>query len=363
MNQTTHVAQNLKQQTRWAALGTGFRNFWVLGPAAGDHRAALRVGVSVALPVLLLMALSRHELIVYAVFGAFVGMYGRQEPHQLRIIHQSQAAVLLVGGASIGIVLSALQVPIWTLILVEAIVAGSGSLFADRFGLKPAGSFFCIFALGACASVPLQIHWWVAVLICAGSALIAMLVGFSVWADNRGWKRGASRTRSPFTAPAMLTHALRYTLAVGLAGTLAYLLGIGHPYWAMAAAAVPLAAETLGARLHRGVHRMVGTTVGVGLTALILLPDPVAWVLSLTVVILQFPTELFMTRHYALAMVFFTPLILIMTHLAAPSDPGTMMIDRTVETIIGAIIGMAIAVSIREPRMAKLSTQQRSAVA
>lgn len=336
-----------------AAMLDGFRSFWVLGPAAGDHRAALRVGVSVALPVLLLLALSRHELIMYAVFGAFVGMYGRLEPHQLRVIHQSQAAVLLVGGATIGIVLSALQVPTWTLIVVEAGIAGLGSLFADRFGLKPAGSFFCIFALGACASVPLQVHWWIAALICAGSAALAMLVGFSGWVDARGWVRGATRTRSPFTAPAMLTHALRYTTAVGTAGALAYLIGIGHPYWAMAAAAVPLAAETLGARIHRGIHRMVGTTVGVGLTAMILLPDPPIWVLGLAVVLLQFPTELFMTRHYALAMVFFTPLILLMTYLAAPSNPETMMIDRTIETIVGAAIGMLVAVGIREPARAK----------
>lgn len=354
----THAARtpdDIQRQTPVASARAGFRAFWVLGPAAGDHRAALRVGASVALPVLLLLALSRHELIVYAVFGAFVGMYGRHEPHQLRVIHQSQAAVLLVGGATLGIVLSALQVQVWTLILVEAVVAGLGSLFADRFGLKPAGSFFCIFALGACASVPLQVNWWIAALICAGSALIAMLVGFSGWVDARGWKRGATRTHSPFTVPARCTHALRYVLAVGTAGSLAYLMGIGHPYWAMAAAAVPLAAETLGARIHRGIHRMVGTTVGVGLTALILVPDPAAWVLGLVVVLLQFPTELFMTRHYALAMVFFTPLILTMTYLAAPSDPGAMMFDRTIETIIGAAIGMLVALGVREPK-----TPQRS---
>ena len=349
MNQSTHAPQNALKQARWAAVVAGFSRFWVMGPAAGDHRAALRVGISVAVPSLILLGFGREELIVYAVFGAFVGMYGRQEPHQLRIIHQSQAAVLLVGGATIGIVLSALEISVPTLIFVEATIAGLGSLFADRFGLKPAGSFFCIFALGACASVPLQVHWWVAVLICTGSALIAMLVGFSGWVDARGWKRGATRTRSPFTRTAMQTHALRYFLAVGIAGTVGMLSGIGRPYWAMAAAAVPLAAETLEARLHRGVHRMIGTTVGVGLTALILLPAPSALILGVAVIVLQFPTELFMTRHYGLAMVFFTPLILIMTYLAAPEDPGAMMLERTIETIIGAIIGMLVALSIREP--------------
>lgn len=326
------------------------RSLLALGPAQGDRMSAWRVGLSVAVPALALLAIGRPGLIIYAVFGAFIGMYGRNEPHQMRVLHQAQAAVLLVGGTLIGIGLSALGVRPWTLVLAEAFIAGVGSLFADRYRLKPAGPFFCLFALGACASVPLAVPWWCAAFVCVGSAGFAAMVGFAGWFGTRSWAPGVARPVAPTVSAAVLVHALRYVLAVGTAGAAGILLGIGHPYWAMAAGAVPLAAETLGARIQRGIHRVFGTLVGVGLTALILLPEPSAMVLGLLVVALQFPSELFMARHYGLALVFFTPLVLVMTYLAAPTDPGILMVDRAVETAIGAAAGVLVAVCIREPR-------------
>ena len=53
-----------------------------LEPANNDHLAALRVAISVALPSLFLLAAGRTDLIIYAVFGALTGMYGRSESHQ-----------------------------------------------------------------------------------------------------------------------------------------------------------------------------------------------------------------------------------------------------------------------------------------
>src|SRR6478752_780804 len=52
-----------------------------LGPANRDRVSALRVAVSVAGPSLTLLAAGRPDLIIYAVFGALTGMYGRSEPH------------------------------------------------------------------------------------------------------------------------------------------------------------------------------------------------------------------------------------------------------------------------------------------
>ena len=333
------------------ALGAlGSRAFFAMGPAQGDRLAAWRVALGVAVPSLALLATGRPDLVIYAVFGAFVGMYGRNEPHQLRVIHQGQAAVLLVGGTVIGIGLAAAHVGPWTLVALEALVAGVVSIVADKYRLKPGGPFFCIFALGACASVPLAVPWWCAALICLGSALFAVLVGFAGWMGSRSWVPGAVRPVEPAISPAILVHALRYLLAVGTAGAAGILLGFGHPYWAMAAGAVPLAAETLGARIVRGIHRVLGTLAGVGVTALILLPQPPIMLLGLAVVVLQFPSELFMARHYALALVFFTPLILVMTYLASPTDPAVLMADRAVETVIGAATGMLVALCIREPR-------------
>ena len=72
--------------------------------------------------------------------------------------------------------------------------------------------------------------------------------------------------------------------------------------------------------------------------------------LAVLVIVLQFSTELFMTRHYGLAMVSFTPVILLLGQLAAPADPGVLVTERAVETLVGAAVGIAVVVLIRRRR-------------
>ncbi len=69
-------------------------------------------------------------------------------------------------------------------------------------------------------------------------------------------------------------------------------------------------------------------------------------------IVFQFTTELFMTRHYGLAMVSFTPVILLMTQLAAPIDPSVLILERAVETLVGALVGILVVVAVRPGRHA-----------
>jgi hypothetical protein len=300
-----------------------------------------------------LIACGRPELIIYAVFGAFTGMYGRAERHQLRLRHQAQAACMLVLAVAVGVTFSALHLGSWALVAVECTLAGVGSLFADRAGLRPPGPFFGLFALGACSAVPLSTEPWAAVAIAASSASFSIVVGFAGWIRGRQWTTGARREPAPPSSD-WVARALAYSIAVGAAGSVSMLLGIGHPYWAMASAAVPLAAAGASSGVLRAIHRVLGTLVGLALTACIvaLVPTGAIVVVALLVIALQFPTELFMTRNYALALVFFTPLIILMTQLARPGDPWTLVADRAIETVLGAAIGVIVVIAMR-PRSAQ----------
>jgi hypothetical protein len=343
------------------------RALHTLEPANNDHLAALRVAVSVALPSLLLLGAGRPDLIIYAVFGALTGMYGRSETHQLRLKHQSQAALVLLSGVAVGVFLSVNHLHSWWLVGVEALLAGAGSVFADRVKLKPNGPFFAILALGACASVPLAVPWYAALLIAGGAAAFSIAVGFSGWVRTRDWHPGAGRDALPLRGNARrlaVVHAARYVLAVGIAGALGVLSGSGHPHWAMAAAAVPLAGADLPSSVRRGIHRIVGTLLGLAVTAVVLVPGP--WLpaefygvhhvamLAILVIIFQFTTELFMARNYGLAMISFTPVILLMTQLAAPITPGVLIVERALETFVGAVVGILIVVTVRRRSMPAL---------
>src|SRR5690349_12814848 len=197
---------------------THARELHKLGPANNDRLSAVRVALSVAVPGLVLILIGRPDLMMYAVFGALTGMYGRNETHQLRLKHQAQAALVLVGGLSIGVFLSVNHIHSWWLVLVATLFAGVGSLYADAVRLRPIGPFFGILALGACASVPTNVPFTTAVLVGAASAAFSMLVGFAGWFRRRAWVAGAGRDLPALRGPlrtAALIHAARYSLAVG----------------------------------------------------------------------------------------------------------------------------------------------------
>ncbi|GAP54398.1 protein involved in response to aluminum ion, partial [Arthrobacter sp. Hiyo6] len=123
-------------------------------------------------------------------------MYGRSEPHQLRLRHQGQAALVLLSGIGVGVTLSVNHIHSWWLVAIESLLAGLGSLYSDRVNLKPNGPFFGILALGACASVPTAVPWHIALLIGAVSSAFSILIGFGGWVRSRAWNRGARGMRS-----------------------------------------------------------------------------------------------------------------------------------------------------------------------
>lgn len=329
-------------------------------PDLRDSGHALRVAIALLIPGLALIAWGRPELLIYAEFGAFAGMYGRGEVGRPRIVHQVQAGGLLLAGEALGITLAHHHAPPWVLVAVGVVFATVCSVLSDAVRLRPAGPFFFLFAMGATATLPAGLAPpWQALAICAATVVFAIVVGAIGRPDpfrGRPWWDGIAMVlRRP--APGVGIHALRYALAVGLAGGAGVLLGVDHANWAMAAAAVPLAvidagrpsdAET-GLVITRATHRTIGTFVGLAVAAALLALDPGPAALALVAIALLFPTELYMARHYAVAIGFFTPLIMLMTELADPTDPVRMLLYRGIDTVIGVVVGVAVALLVRSP--------------
>lgn len=87
------------------------RTLHSFAPPSRDHVSALRFGTGVAVPAVTVLMFGRPELTIYALFGGLAGMYVRTEPHQLRLKHQLQAAVMLVTGVMVGAGLSVKRNP------------------------------------------------------------------------------------------------------------------------------------------------------------------------------------------------------------------------------------------------------------
>jgi uncharacterized membrane protein YccC len=316
----------------------GIRDLLELRPVAGAHRVALRAGISVLVPLLVVVALGHPEWSAYAAFAAFTSLYGRNSVHLSRAVMQLTAGTALTLALLLGVVVGTLPHRSWVAVGLVGVVAAGGTLLATAQDWHPPGPLFLVFAFGAVASVPhsladLQVAAPVAVL----TVLFAVVVGNAGAFLGSGPRSEPARLRSPWSwAP------VRYGVAAVVAGSIATAVGIGHPYWATVAAVAPLSAPDTAHRLLRAAHRIVGTLLGLGTAAALLalhLP-PVGIVL--VVAALQIATEFVVGRNYGFALLFITPLALLMGELALPRPMGSLLVDRGLETAIGACLAVLV---------------------
>ncbi len=340
---------------------------------------ALRAAVCVAVPLLILWGIDRLDVSVFATFGAFTALYGRFDALRDRLAMQTAAGATIVVTMVIATALAAANSPVLVRIAFVTLVAGVVTLVATAARWHPPGALFGVFAAGACSALPAT---WatvgIAALVGGASAVFSLAVTLLIGAARMFTDRHhTNRTdhAAPATAdpqplvntktgprPALLTvststlsavnrsrwASLRRpaltAAAVGIAGLTALALVGTHWYWAMVAAVAALSGAHLLAQLTRALQRLVGTLLGVALAAGILSLHLPPLAVIAVVVVCQAGAELFVGRNYAITMVFVTPLALLMIELAAPSDPLVLLRDRTIDTLIGVIVGVAVAV-------------------
>lgn len=332
-----------------------------IGPLKNDHHVALRAGAGVFIPLLTLVIVGRLDLAIFASFGAFTGIYGRNEPHRVRLVTQVRAgllmlAVILAATLSARLSSGGAMNP-WGIVVGTTIVAWACTIVVGYWRLRPAGSLFHIFAFAAIASVPHQPPLGQAMLAAALTVVLSVLIGIAsrvlpsrrtplTWAGVRAaWRvrLGAEERK------AVWLESLGYLVAASISGVVATIvgqtLGFGHNYWAMVAAVVPLVGHTTRHRVDRGLQRVLGTVVGLVVLALIVAVRPEAWLMVVFIGACQFGAEMLIARQYFLAQVCVTPLALMSTLLVAHVNPLDLLHDRLIDTAIGAVVGVGVVLA------------------
>lgn len=330
-------------------MGAG-RELVRLQPAPGSVRVAVRAAACLLAVLVVLQAAGHLEWSLYATFGAFTSVYGGRFPGRDRPRVQVAHAVVLTAAVATGVLVATTSWPSGSVVAVAAVWAVVAARLSDRWTWRPPGPMFPVFAVAACGSVPTTpSRAGLLIAVTAATAALAVLLGA---AEGRWWPGSPPGGTTPpvplHSLRRQRVHALRCGAAVAVAGALAGAGGIGHPYWAMVASVVPMAAHTLQTQLARGAHRAAGTVVGVGVAAVLLESHLPALALIVLIPVLQGAAELLVGRNYGLALVAITPLALLSVQLADPQPVTTLLVDRVVETLIGTAVGLLTVVVTRE---------------
>lgn len=257
---------------------------------------------------------------------------------------QLQAAVTLVAAMLIGTTLSVVGAAVWLRIGVVAILAAAAATLAGRLQWHPPGALFVVFAAGATATVPATAGAFGDIAMAGvGSAVFSLLVT-TVIAALRGGLAERYQPADPMSARIAMNQGWLAGLTALAGGGVTAAAGGGRWYWGSVAAVAVAGGSHVRVRLRRGLQRLVGTLAGVALAALILWAKPPALVAVLIAIACQVGAELFIARNYAIAMLFVTPLALLMVELAAPTDARSLLTERTVDTVLGVLAASVVVV-------------------
>jgi hypothetical protein len=261
---------------------------------------------------------------------------------------QVVAGAFLTVAVTLGVLVAQVPESRWLIVALGALLGAAGTLTSDAFRWHPPGPIFLLFGFAVCGMAPASTPGDVPIAcgVAAASAAFAVLIGsLGAFREPGAWEWPVlphPRFVDAWQAVGARAHLVRYTIALLVAGGIATASGWQHPYWAMVAAVAVLSGPDRASRIRRSTHRVVGTILGVGVAALVLSLHLVHVWAVLLIAALQVLAELFVARNYAFALLFITPLALMMGQLVHPSPVGQLVLDRLLETVLGALVAVVV---------------------
>ena len=303
------------------------------------------------LPLLIGAAFDHLAWGLVSSLGGLVFLYVPATPLHHRMVTVMACAFGMIACYALGVLSHFFAPLIVPALTFTGIVV---TMVCRYYGIGPPGSLFFVMAasIGAYSPVePLQVPLVVGLL--AMGSVLACLITFL-------YSLYALRLRPAEPVPALpvptfdrvVFDAVVAGACVGLSLVAAQLLQLQRPYWVPVSCLAVIQGASLRAVWNRQLQRVLGTAAGLlAAWALLLLPLD-RWSIAATMMALTFAIETLVVRHYGVAMLFVTPLTLLLAEAAhlGRDAPGALIQARFVDTALGCVIGLLGGVCLHSPR-------------
>jgi hypothetical protein len=303
------------------------------------------------LPLFIAAWYDQLALGLVASLGGQVFLYLPSTSLSHRMAWLMACAFGMAGSFALGI-LSHLYPPLAIPILVVITIVVT--MICRFYSVPPPGSIFFVMAAAIAAFTPVQ---GTDALLRVGAltmgCLLAVAIAF-VYSLHIVRRRGVPEP-SPKQEPGFDYVVLDSVVIggfVGLSLLVALLMQLERPYWVPISCLAVIQGASLRAVWVRQLHRIAGTAVGLLVFIAILQVPLNAWVVAGLLMALTFVIETLVVRNYGLAVVFITPLTILLAEAARLHEmaPQVMMQARLVDTAIGALVGLVGGACLHFPR-------------
>lgn len=293
------------------------------------------------LPLLLGYYIGRVDYGVIACLGGLVILYLPSTTLKNRMITLLLCAFGFVLSFMVGIVFS---FGVYLSVFVLGVFAFGINWVTNYFRLRPPGSFFFIMLASLAICMPFDL-----INIPTKIGLIALGVMFacvfalfySLYITKKQANVPAKQTFAK-SEYANLAESAIIGFFIGASLLVGRFFELDNPYWVPISCAAIMQGANVSHVWQRSVHRIAGTAIGMGLVWLFLRFDLSLLNICIIILVLQFIIEMLVVRHYALAVIFITPLTFFLAELGSgvPVQYNQVVSTRMIDIIIGSLIGL-----------------------
>lgn len=329
---------NIIKQTLFAQI----KSFFILKENKRAWHIPLLASLCVGIPLFIGLYFGNLSVGLSASLGGLVILY-----YQPKLSLGSRMLTMLV--CSFGFSLSlAIGLGFSFNPYVSAVVLGFFAMginwVTTFFDTKPPGNFFFIMiaSMASCQTFNLE--------------LIPQNIGFmflgTMLACLLALCHGLLTLKNKQTSEALVIHikngeyvSLVDSAVIGLFISFSLIVGhffkIQNPYWIPISCLAILQGVSKNHVLERMVHRIVGTFIGIGLCWIILSFCESPLSICISIFLLQYIVEALIIKNYALAVVFITPMTILLAEVGSSFTSNTEIIvpARFLDIIIGSVLG------------------------
>jgi hypothetical protein len=339
------------------------RSLFELPPTPGRVPVAVESGIAMGLPVAFFTLVGEPLLGLLALSGAFSVMYLAGRNRLSRVALFPLIIVGFVASSLTGVTASQNLLASLIALFLVAVVAAL-LCFGFRVGPPAALSFVLVAGASTHLAAPVasegaDLPGGVVVGMVALGCLISYLVVLSPLVVPAVRRRAVAELgdRRPVAFRLDSTSRLivfRLIVASAIAVVVSAPLGVHRVYWVlMTVVAILQNDHRIRLTALRGIHRVGGTLVGVGLFALIAQWNPTGLWLALLLAVLIFIAQLVILRNYGLGLVLITPLALTIAAQGHSEPLPSVVGDRVLDTLLGggiALVVLMLSIAFRRYR-------------
>ncbi|MCV2219913.1 FUSC family protein [Thauera sp. Sel9] len=339
------------------------RNEWqqltAITPSNRRWQMPFAAALATGLPLLVGAYFDRLEYGLISSLGGLVFLYLPNTPLSHRMTWLMACAFGMSASYTLGTIVHFLP-------LAKAVMLGFitvlVSMVARFYRIGPPGSLFFVLAAaiaaytpGTVEEIPLRVG-----LLTMGTLLASLIAFFYSLHVLRLEAPEAPAPLPPADFDFIVLDSIVIGACVSLSLAIAQALQLDRPYWVPISCVAVIQGVSLRAVWNRQLHRVLGTAVGMllawGIISLPLSP----WSIAPIVIVLTFIIESTVVRHYGFAVIFITPLTIVLAEAPTLGQlPAVELLQsRFIDTVLGCLIGLAGGLCLHNVRFRAIVGRQ-----